>query len=185
VEINYGPFPNTQFTVSLPINVNGSEGIGTVWAPIGIGVKYRFIAEDEDGWRPQVAFFPSLSIPVGHTNNGEPVTQLFPIWLQKSFGTWTLFGGGGITNNPGPGNYDPINYGIAVQKQVADNLALGVELFGAGTPSVGERPTTAVGMAAIYDFDELWHVVGSVNTGIHNAHDADQFSYSLALKWTP
>jgi hypothetical protein len=28
-------------------------------------------------------------------------------------------------------------------------------------------------------------VIGSVNTGISNSHDADQFSYNLALKWTP
>ena len=33
-------------------------------------------------------------------------------------------------------------------------------------------------------FNDLWHFVGSANTGISNA-GADQFSFNLALKWTP
>ena len=69
IEINYGAFENTQLTWSVPLNPNpGPGGIGVVWAPLGGGVKYRFIEEDEDGWRPQVAFFPQISIPVGPAN---------------------------------------------------------------------------------------------------------------------
>ena len=185
VELNYGAFENTQFTMSVPINPNpGGLGMGVVWAPLGMGVKYRFIQEDEDGWRPQVAFFPSVNIPVGPANAGAPVTELLPIWMQKSFGAWTVFGGGGYTNNPGPGNRDFVNYGIALQNQVTDNLALGVELFGQGKDAIDSHPSTAVGLAALFDFDENWHLVGSVNTGIVNARESDQFSYNLALKWT-
>jgi hypothetical protein len=186
IEVNYGAFEDTQLTMSVPLNTNpGPGGIGVVWAPLGMGVKYRFIEEDDDGWRPQVAFFPSIAIPVGPANAGAPVTELLPIWMQKSFGDWTFFGGGGYTNNPGPGNRDFANYGIAAQNQVTKQLALGVEIFGAGKDSVNDRPTTAVGVAALYDFSDLWHVIASVNTGISNAHAADQFSYNLALKWTP
>jgi hypothetical protein len=186
IELNYGAFEDTQLTMSLPLNTNpGPGGIGVVWAPLGMGVKYRFIEEDDDGWRPQVAFFPSVAIPVGPANAGAPVTELLPIWMQKSFGDWTVFGGGGYTNNPGPGNRDFANYGIALQNQVTKQLGLGVEIFGAGKDSIADRPVTAVGVAALYDFDDLWHVIGSVNTGISNAHRADQFSYNLALKWTP
>lgn len=186
IEVNYGAAENTQLTVSVPLNTNpGPGGIGVVWAPLGMGAKYRFIEEDDDGWRPQVAFFPSIAIPVGPANAGDPVTELLPIWMQKSFGDWTLFGGGGYSNNPGPGNRGFANYGIALQNQVTKELALGVEIFGAGKDSIADRPTTAVGVAALYDFNDLWHIVGSVNTGISNAHKADQFSYNLALKWTP
>ena len=45
--------------------------------------------------------------------------------------------------------------------------------------------SAAVGVAIQYDFTKIWHVVGSVNRGIENTHDADQFSFNLALKWTP
>lgn len=186
IEVNYGVYENTQLTLSLPLNTNpGPGGLGVVWAPLGLGVKYRFIEEDEDGWRPQVAFFPSISVPIGPANARAPVTELLPIWMQKSFGDWTLFGGGGYTNNPGPDNRDFANYGIAAQKQVTTDLALGVEFFGAGKDADDSRASMGVGLAALYDFSHVWHMVGSVNTGISNANDADQFSYNLALKWTP
>jgi hypothetical protein len=185
-EVNYGAFEDTQLTWSVPLNPNpGPGGMGVVWAPLGGGVKYRFIEEDDDGWRPQVAFFPQISIPVGPANRGAPVTELLPIWMQKSFGKWTMFGGGGYTNNPGPGNRDFANYGIALQRQVSDDLALGVEAFGQGRDTLDDRASAAVGVAALYDFNDLWHIVGSANTGISNARRADQFSFNLALKWTP
>jgi hypothetical protein len=105
IEINYGAFKDTQLTWSFPLTPNpGPGGIGVVWEPLGGGVKYRFIEEDDNGWRPQVAFFPQVFIPVGPANRGAPVTELFPIWLQKSLGPWTMFGGGGYTDNPGSRN---------------------------------------------------------------------------------
>jgi hypothetical protein len=185
IEVNYGAFEDTQLTWSVPLNPNpGPGGIGVVWAPLGGGVKYRFIEEDEDGWRPQVAFFPQISIPVGPANRGAPVTELLPIWMQKSFGAWTAFGGGGFTNNPGPGNRDFTNYGVALQRQVTNTLALGVEMFGQTRASVDDRASTAVGAAAIYDINETWHLVASANTGIVNARQSDTLSYNIALKWT-
>jgi len=186
VEINYGAFEDTQLSWSIPLNPNpGPGGMGVVWAPLGGGIKYRFIEEDDDGWRPQVAFFPQIFIPVGGLNRGAPVTELLPIWAQKTFGDWTIFGGGGFTNNPGPANRDFANYGLAIQRQLTKDFALGVEAFGQGADSRGDHPATAVGLAGLYDFSDLWHVVGSVNTGIVNARESDQFSYNIALKWTP
>lgn len=185
IEVNYGAFEDTQLTVSVPLNPNpGPGGFGVVWAPLGAGVKYRFIKEDEDGWRPQVAFFPSIAIPVGPANAGAPVTEFFPIWMQKSFGAWTAFGGGGYTDNPGPGNRNFANYGLALQRQVADNLALGVEMFGQTRDSIDDRASTAVGAAAIFDFSDTWHMLASANTGVVNARQSDLFSYNVALKWT-
>jgi hypothetical protein len=78
VELNYGAFPDTQLSLSFPLNPNpGPAGMGVVWEPLGGGVKYRFIQEDDNGWRPQVAFFPQVFIPVGPANRGAPVTELF------------------------------------------------------------------------------------------------------------
>jgi hypothetical protein len=184
IELNYGPFTDAQLTFSFPLNPDpGTGGLGTVWAPLGVGFKYRFIGEDEDGWRPQVAFFPSVAIPVGTASRNSPVTEFFPIWAQKSFGPWTTFGGGGFTNNPGTGNRDFVTYGMALQRQVRKDLALGVEVFGQTKDSDADHASTAVGLAGIYDFSEEWHLVGSVNTGVVN-RQADEYSFNLALKWT-
>ena len=183
-ELNYGAFENTQLTFSFPFNPDpGTGGMGTVWSPLGGGIKYRFIEEDDDGWRPQVAFFPSVAIPVGTASRSSPVTEFFPIWAQKSFGPWTTFGGGGFTNNPGTGNRDFITYAWAMQRQMTKDLALGLEVFGQTRDSDADRGATAVGLAGIYDFSDEWHLVGSVNTGIVY-RPSDEYSFNLALKWT-
>jgi hypothetical protein len=185
VELDYGAFANTQTTVTLPINPNpGLGGIGLSWAPLGGGVKYRFIQEDDHGWRPQASVFPQVFIPVGPASRGTPTTELVPIWVQKSFGAWTTFGGGGYTNNPGPSNRNFLIYGWALQRQITDKLALGGEVFGQTPDTVGGRARTAVGLAALYDFNDAWHLIGSVNTGTVDARQSDQFSFNLALKWT-
>jgi hypothetical protein len=185
IEFNYGAFADTQLSWSVPLNPNpGPGGMGIVWAPFGGGIKYRFLEEDENGWLPQASVFPQIFIPVGAASHSTPVTELLPIWLQKSFGEWTTFGGGGFVNNPGAGNRDYEIYGWALQRQVTNNLALGGELFGQTRSSEGIAASTAAGVAALYDFSDEWHLVGSVNTGTVNAHEADRFSYNLALKWT-
>lgn len=185
IEVNYGAFEDTQLTWSVPLNPNpGPTGMGVVWAPLGGGIKYRFIEEDDDGWRPQVAFFPQVYIPVGSAAHTTPTTELLPIWIQKSFGAWQTFGGGGYLNNPGAGNRSYMIYGWALQNQITDTLALGAEVFGQ-TRSAGEGTSaTAIGFAALYDLSEQWHIIGSINAGVVNARENDGFSYNLALKWT-
>jgi hypothetical protein len=186
IELNYGAFENTQLSLSLPLNFNpGPGGMGTVWAPLGGGVKYRFIEEDKDGWRPQIGIFPQVFVPVGSLNHGAPVTEFLPIWMQKSLGKWTTFGGAGYMFNPGAENRNYVAYGWALQRQLWDNFSMGVEVFGQTRDNIHDRPATAAGIAAEYDFSERWHVVGSVNTGIAAAAQSDRLSYNVALKWTP
>ena len=184
VEVNYGAFPETQLTLSLPLNSNpGPLGMGVVWAPLGGGIKYRFIDEDENGWRPQVAIFPQVFFPIGSASHSSPTTELLPIWLQKSFGGWTLFGGGGWTHNPGAGNRDFENYGGALSYQLMPNLQLGAEFFGQSRSATGAGATEAAGIAGIFDFSDNWHLVGSLNKGVHDV-SLDRYSYNFAIKWT-
>jgi hypothetical protein len=185
IEINYGAFANTQLSWSIPIDTNpGPGGMGQVWAPFGGGIKYRFIQEDDKGWRPQVGVFPQVFIPIGSASHSNPVTELLPLWLQKSFGPWTTFGGGGYTHNPGTDNRNFTVYGWALQRQITHQLQLGLELFGQTRDTAQDHGSTAAGTAALYDLSETWHLIGSVNTSIVGDRESDRFSYNLALKWT-
>jgi hypothetical protein len=185
IEINYGAFANTQLSWAIPLNPNpGPGGMGQVWAPLGGGIKYRLIQEDSEGWRPQVAVFPQIFIPIGSASHSTPITELLPIWLQKSFGPWTTFGGGGFTRNPGTTNRNFAVYGWALQRQINDKLEFGVELFGQSHDTAADHGSTAAGIATLYDLDETWHLIGSVNSSIAGARENDEFSYNLALKWT-
>jgi hypothetical protein len=185
VEVNYGAFANTQLTWSLPLNVNpGPLGVGVVWAPLGGGVKYRFIQEDEHGWRPQAALFPQVYIPIGAASRTSPITEVLPLWIQKTIGKWVTFGGGGYTRNPGVDNRNYAIYGWGLQREVSENLSLGAEIFGQTHDTVDDHGSTAAGFAALYDIDETWHLIGSINSSIAGAGESDRFSYNLALKWT-
>jgi hypothetical protein len=183
-EINYGPVADTQLTFSFPFNPNpGPGGYGIVWSPLGGGVKYRFIEEDDTGWRPQAALFPQISIPIGSSERGQPVTWLLPLWTQKSFGDFTAFGGGGFTVNPGAGNRDYLSWGIGLLDQSTNDFQAGPEVFGVSRASVHDGGSAAVGFGAIYDLNDTWHLVGSANTAVANRRE-DSFSFNLAVKWT-
>lgn len=184
VELNYGAAPDTQVTASIPLNPNpGPGGAGLVFDPLAFGVKYRFVEEDDDGWRPQVAFFPSIQFPVGSATHSVPTTEFLPLWAQKSIGRWTAFGGGGWTVNPGDGNRGFLLYGMGLLHPVTESLQLGGEFFGQTRDAAADRAGESIGFGALYDFSDQWHLVGSLNTGIA-ARREDEYSYTLALKWT-
>ena len=185
LEVDYGAFADTQITTVLPFDYEPKAGGGTRFGlgDAQLGVKYRFIEEDEDGWRPQVAFFPSIDIPL-RASSGKNARQFFPVWAQKSFGAWTTFGGGGYWNNPGPGNRDYWFSGWALLRQFTPAFTAGVELFHQTPDTVGGKASTSLGLGMLYDLSDTFHLVGSFNTGIQNRAATNAYSYYIALKWT-
>ncbi len=132
-EFNYGAFPNIQVSTALSQEYDRtafSHQYG--YGDTHIGVKYRFLQESDH--RPQVAFFPSIDIP---SAAGAHVVTRLPLWLQKSFGQWTAFGGGGLNINPGPGNRDYTLFGAALTRALSPATTLGIELFHQGAATTG------------------------------------------------
>ena len=96
-EFNYGAMPNVQVSTSLPFERNqmaGSDEFG--YGVTEFGIKTRFVQETSAS--PQISFYPSVEIP----SSGGHVVTFLPLWLQKSWGPWTAYGGGGVYLNPGP-----------------------------------------------------------------------------------
>jgi hypothetical protein len=114
-EFNYGVCPDTQLHLIVPMtSVDGSgmpaaSGLGD----IEIGVKYRFVHENDT--RPQIGSFPMAELPGGDAGrglgNGRTWFRL-PIWLQKSWGPWTTYGGVGAALNSAPGQR---NYPFSIE----------------------------------------------------------------------
>lgn len=187
VEINYGPTPETELSVTLPFDYDtqaGTTHMGMGAAEFGVG--YRFIDEDEAGWTPQVIFYPAIEVPLGGNHAaGEPVREFIPLWLQKSFGAWTSYAGGGYWNNPGHQNRNFWFFGWAVLRQVSPDLQLGAEIFHQTADTMGGQSSTGLGIGALYDLNEHFHLVGSFDTGLTNRRQTNEFSYYAALEWTP
>ncbi len=149
-EINYGIAKDFQLTVGIPVEFE-HDRTQTQWGlgDIGVSVKYRFINNEDAGF--QVAFFPGITLPTGTNGFGAGrVTALFPIWVQKDSGKWSVFGGGGYAINPGAGNRNYWTGGIAVANQVTEKLKLAIEGKRQGADVVGGHGSTSLGLGGIY-----------------------------------
>jgi hypothetical protein len=190
-EFNYGLIPNGQLHIVAPLAFDSPSGasLQSGYGDTELGFKYRFIQEDASGARPQVGIFPFVELPTGDQTRGLGAghTRVYlPIWLQKSFGEWTTYGGGGYWINHG-GNTNDQDYwffGWQLQRKLTDNLALGVELFHQTANTIGGPDSTGFNVGAIYDFDEHNHLLLSAGRGIRNAPETNAFSWYIGYQIT-
>jgi len=196
IDANYGPFEDTQFHFNLSTVYTAEDGHGT-HAGFGdseIGVKYRFVHEDEEGWQPQIAIYPNIDFPTGTANRGLGAGHtrvLLPIWVQKSFGDWTTYGGGGYWINQGNNSQNYWTMSWAVLRKINEDWTLGVEAYhnGAdlrreaeGGSGVSTRASTSVGFGGYYNFDEDNHFIFNFGRGVQNANQTNQFYYYVGFQ---
>jgi hypothetical protein len=170
VEVNYGVVPNMQLHIIVPLLYGKTRGKGSAYGPgdVEIGVKYRFLGET--GLLPQAGIFPLLELPSGDSERGlgsGEVQAFLPLWLQKSFGKFTTYGGGGYWINPGTGNKDYWLLGWEAQYDLSDALTLGGEIYHytASTTDGGDR--TGFNLGGIINIDKHNHFLFSTGTDIH------------------
>ena len=191
IEFNYGLIPNGQFHIIAPLAFDSPAGGPTVagYGDTELGFKYRFIEEDSKGFRPMVGTFPFLEVPTGNLDRGLGTGHLrlfLPLWVQKSFGDWTTYGGGGYWVNHG-GSTDDKDYwyfGWLLQKKVTDKLTIGGEIFYQTATTIGARDSAGFNIGAMYDFDEHNHLLVSMGRGLQNASATNVFSWYLAYQIT-
>jgi hypothetical protein len=189
IDANYGAAPDLQLHAALPIAFDKPSGNGLAagYGDTEFGIKYRFLTEDEDGWRPQAAIYPAIDFPTGSARRGLGTghTHVFlPTWLQKTFGDWTTFAGVGYWINPGLGNRDYWYFGWAVQRQIADNLALGGEVFHQTSNTVDGKDQTGFDLGITYDLNDHYHLLFSAGQGMQNRATTNAFTYYAALQCT-
>ena len=132
VEVNYGLLPDLQVHLIAPTAFIHPKGESSAYGygDTEVGVKYRFIHETQ--YMPQVGTFPHVELPSGNSKEGlgnGKAQVFFPLWLQKSFGPWTTYGGGGYWYNPGPDNKNWTFIGWELQRDISEKLTLGAEIF--------------------------------------------------------
>jgi len=189
VEVNYGAAPNLQLHLIAPLafDVHNSGGMKIGAGDIELGAKYRFVAPGPDDWWPQIGVFPLVELPTGDARHGlgsGHVRDFLPVWIQKDFGKWTTYGGGGYWINPGPGNQNYWFAGWLLQRQVTDKLALGGEVFHQTSSMIGGKDSTGFNLGGVYDFTEHYHLLLSAGRGLQNAPSANECSYYFGFQWT-
>jgi hypothetical protein len=185
VEINYGAIPNLQLHVIAPLSYARPSGGSTRYGPgdIELGAKFRFI--QEDGWIPMVGTFPLLELPASSAAKGlgsGHVHGLIPLWIQKSLGPWTTYGGGGYWINPGQGNRSFWYVGYLVQVKLSDLITLGSEIFYTTPDRTDADGNLRFNLGLVLDFGDHHHLLLSMGRSI--AGDSllqGYFAYQLTM----
>jgi hypothetical protein len=167
LELNYGAMPNVQVSMSTALGDDGTQ----------FGIKTRFVHE-AGGW-PQISFYPSVSFP---TAAGDHAVTFLPLWLQKSSGAWTAFGGGGVYLNRGPGERDYTLFGLALERTLASHVTVGAEIYHQSADAIGGTDTTAANLGAIAPLGRYHAILFSAGRGLHGNDAFSAYaSYEFAL----
>jgi hypothetical protein len=150
VDLNFGGFKDVQLTATLPAAAIHEAGRTRAGAgDVEVGVKYRFLKPERAGF--EAAIFPRVILPTGgHRFGTGRVRLLLPLWAQKDFGPWSLFGGGGYTINPGAGNRDFWQGGLALTRSLSERTSLGGEAWVEGADSLGGHRTIGIDLGGIH-----------------------------------
>src|SRR5579863_5474433 len=188
LELNWGALPNVHLHIIVPaasaLPATGARTYGP--GDIETGIKYRFVQETKH--RPMIGTFTMFELPTGSFDRGLGVGKTWyklPLWLQKSFGPWTTYGGGGATLVNAPGYRNFPFAGWLVQRDLGKKWTLGTEVFyhgpeGLATPQT--RPATLVDVGGYYKFRDpgfqLLFAYGHTAVG-----QKENYAY-LGLYWT-
>ena len=183
-EFNVGAAPNLQLHIIVPGAFNVPD-IGPSAFGLGdteLGVKYRFVQETKS--RPQIGTFPMLELATGSPSkglgNGTTWARL-PVWLQKSSGPWTTYGGAGYTINNAPGSRSYPFAGWLLQRDLNKKVTLGAELFGQGAVAVGAEKSIFFNAGGYYNFP---YGLSLLFSGGHTVAGEGHTVGYLGLYWT-
>jgi hypothetical protein len=189
VEFNWGALPNVHLHIIVPAAAIFPSGMGPRAFGIGdieLGVKYRFVQETKK--RPMIGTFVMFEMPSGDAARGLGVGKTWyklPIWVQKSSGPWTSYGGAGETIVRAPGYRSYPFAGALLQRDLGKKWTLGAEVFYHGPQGIATaqtRPATMVDVGGYYKFRDpgfqLLFCYGHTAIG-----QKENYAY-LGLYWT-
>jgi hypothetical protein len=186
LELNYGPFPDTQFHLILPLayTVPKNETSYLGYGDTEVGIKYRFVEQTDV--LPDIGTFPIAEIATGNQSRGlgNGKAQFYlPVWLQKDIGKWSIDAGGGYWINPGVDNKNWAFSGLQIQYNFTDDFFLGAEIFHQTPSTIHSCDNTGIhfggGIPVIKNYQILFS--GDLGNGITSYK---HFAYYLGLYHT-
>jgi hypothetical protein len=131
-DLNYG-LPDLQLKLEIPVKIVHEDSNGTV-AGAGdllLGVKWRFFNSERS--QLQLGVYPQALAPTGNHTRGlgeDRAAFVLPFLAQKNWEKWTVYGNIGYWWQ---GANEARNYfyaGAVLEREISEQLELGVELFG-------------------------------------------------------
>jgi hypothetical protein len=181
-DLNYGPVEGVQLTATLPLSFSHApvEGWKSGTGDVELGVKYRFFHDEKN--KVSAAIFPRAILPTAAHSPGERTRFLMPLWVGKDFaGGTSLFGGGGYTVNPGAGNRDFWEAGIAATHDLSKTVSVGAEIMRQGPDTLGGKPQTRAGIGTIVRLSDHYALLFSGGPTWADGRTSYRFYAALGL----
>jgi hypothetical protein len=162
-EYNYGALPDLQLCIAYP---SAGQMKQQALGDLVLGAKYRFMQETDS--HPMMAFYPVVSIPNGDANKGlgNGRTQTFlPLCIQRTWGDWQSYGGGGCLINKASGANNHWYYGWVLQRRISGQITLGGEVFHEVEQLPADMSSTGFGLGITYNLDQHNRLLLSASTG--------------------
>lgn len=182
VDLNYGPVKDVQLSATLPMSVSHEppQGWRVGTGDVELAVKYRFFNDEKHGL--SAAIFPRAFLPTSTLASHERTRLLLPVWAEKDFAEGTsVFGGGGYVINPGPGNRNFWQTGLAVTHDVSKAVSLGGEVTWQQRDSDDGSAEPDAGLGAIVKLSEHYALLFSGGPTWANHRTGYHFYGSLGL----
>lgn len=167
VEFNWGALPRLQLHAILPFGaimpsnnpIYYPAGVGPSaygLTDIELGAKFKFVSETK--YRPMIGTFTMIEVPTGNYAKGLGVGRVWyklPVWVQKSFGPWTTYGGAGYQLVHQTQYHSFAYEGWLLQRDIGKKWTLGSEIFhhsAEGLATAQTEPSTMLDMGGYYYF---------------------------------
>jgi len=161
-DLNYGPVKDVQLTATVPLSFSHEphESWRTGTGDLELAVKYRFIHDEKSGF--SAAVFPRAILPTSSIERGEKTKLLLPLWMEKDFaGGTSLFGGGGYEINPGAGNRNFWQAGVALTQDLSEKVSFGAEITRQGSDTISGTAQTRAGLGSIIKLSDHYALLAS------------------------
>lgn len=183
IEVNYGAMPDVQIHLLTGmgyVKEDANHQYGFMTAEFG--VKYRFI-NDDNGF--QVGIFPLIEIPTTSKESlvGNYNLQTFlPVWIQKSWGKFTTYGGAGYLINPGPNNKNSIFAGWECQYDFSKTISLGGEVYYQSPETNDGSNDFSFKVGGYINLTEENHILFSIGRSFNNPDNVSGYlGYQLTI----
>ncbi len=184
IEFNWGALPDVQLHILASLSYFSPEGGASAYGlgDTEAGIKFRLV--EETPGLPQIGIFPMAEISTGDSSKGlgNGLTWYrLPLWIQKSWGPWTAYGGGGYAFNAAPGARNYPFGGWLLQRDLNSALTLGGEVFAQGRDTDSDQGFLLVNLGGQLNFSRRFSLLFS---GGHSVVGDDHTVGYLGLYWT-
>ncbi len=184
LDFNYGAMKDLQLTAVVPMAYQFTDGRPDAgMGVVELAAKQKILHQTDGGLMPDLSVFPRFFVPTAPRRlASDRLNVLLPVWGEKDFGPWSLFGGGGYQINPGPGARNFWTGGLALTRALSDRLSIGGEVYRNTSETVDALPLTEVNLGLTYKLNNHFSLLFAGGPGVENARKEGLYDFYFSLK---